>query len=85
VQDEYEEICTALAADRKRAGVGFTAPITALCTSKNLIKRLVICISLFMFQNGTGINAINYYSPMLFKNIGVSVRAQDTVHLIPFI
>jgi len=73
VQDEYEEIRMALEVDRKKAGVGFFAPITALFTSGNLIKRLVIAISLFVCQNGTGINAINYYSPTIFKSIGVTV------------
>ena len=27
---------------------------------------------LFMFQNGSGINAINYYSPTVFKSIGIT-------------
>jgi hypothetical protein len=73
VQEEFEDICIALESDRKKAGVGFTAPITSLFSSKNLIKRLVVCILLFVCQNGTGINAINYYSPTIFKSIGVTV------------
>jgi len=78
VQDEYEDIRMALDADRKRAGVGFFAPITALFTSGNLIKRLVIAVSLFICQNGTGINAINYYSPTIFKSIGVTVSIHSS-------
>jgi len=37
-----------------------------------LIKRLLIGASLFAWQNGTGINAINYYSPTIFQSIGIT-------------
>ncbi|KAG0653124.1 hypothetical protein C6P46_004035, partial [Rhodotorula mucilaginosa] len=33
---------------------------------------MIITTMLFMWQNGTGINAINYYSPTIFKSIGVT-------------
>ncbi|KAJ7498514.1 general substrate transporter [Mycena latifolia] len=35
-------------------------------------NRLFMCFMLFLFQNGTGINAINYYSPTVFKSIGIT-------------
>ncbi|KAF9075983.1 putative transporter [Rhodocollybia butyracea] len=35
-------------------------------------NRLLMCFILFLFQNGTGINAINYYSPTVFKSIGIA-------------
>ncbi|KAJ7285303.1 quinate permease [Mycena rebaudengoi] len=35
-------------------------------------NRLLMCFMLFLFQNGTGINAINYYSPTVFKSIGIN-------------
>ncbi|KAF8906683.1 hypothetical protein CPB85DRAFT_1436811 [Mucidula mucida] len=35
-------------------------------------NRLFLCFMLFLFQNGTGINAINYYSPTVFKSIGIT-------------
>lgn len=73
VQEEYGDICAALASDRKNAGVGILAPVTSLLRSENLIRRLTICVALFACQNGTGINAINYYSPIVFKSIGVTV------------
>ncbi|KAG0653125.1 hypothetical protein C6P46_004034, partial [Rhodotorula mucilaginosa] len=33
---------------------------------------MIITTMLFMWQDGTGINAINYYSPTIFKSIGVT-------------
>jgi hypothetical protein len=33
---------------------------------------MLLGTSLFMWQNGTGINAINYYSPTIFKSIGIT-------------
>ncbi|KAF8157112.1 MFS quinate transporter QutD [Crassisporium funariophilum] len=40
--------------------------------SRSLMKRLLVGCSLFAWQNGTGINAINYYSPTVFKSIGLT-------------
>ncbi|KAF7352410.1 putative quinate permease [Mycena venus] len=34
-------------------------------------NRLFMCFMLFLFQNATGINAINYYSPTVFQSIGI--------------
>ncbi len=62
VQDEFEDICVALEADRSKAGAGFLGPIKSLFGDFNYIKRLLIAVGLFACQNGTGINAINYYS-----------------------
>lgn len=73
VREEFEDITLALEADRLKAGRGFVAPIRALFISRQLIKRLLLCVGLFVCQNGTGINAINYYSPTVFKSIGVNV------------
>ncbi|KAJ6451493.1 general substrate transporter [Mycena vitilis] len=35
-------------------------------------NRLFMCFMLFLIQNATGINAINYYSPTVFKSIGIT-------------
>jgi MFS family permease len=35
-------------------------------------NRLFMCFMLFLIQNATGINAINYYSPTVFKSIGIN-------------
>ncbi|GAA6027971.1 hypothetical protein JCM8097_001807 [Rhodosporidiobolus ruineniae] len=35
-------------------------------------NRFAIAFLLFLFQNFTGVNAINYYSPTVFKSIGIN-------------
>lgn len=51
--------------DRTAVGEGFWAPFRQVFTQWHLLKRLLICTSLFMWQNGTGINAINCTSRSL--------------------
>ncbi|UPL02715.1 hypothetical protein LCI18_013649 [Fusarium solani-melongenae] len=38
---------------------------------RNIQWRMFLAGSLFFWQNGSGINAINYYSPTVFKSIGI--------------
>ncbi|GHJ85416.1 hypothetical protein NliqN6_1818 [Naganishia liquefaciens] len=72
VLSELADIHNTLERDRAMCGAGFTGPIKALFQSKAYLKRLAIAVMLFAGQNGTGINAINYYSPTVFKSIGVT-------------
>jgi hypothetical protein len=58
--------------DQAAGGAGFMGPLRTLFRSNAYLKRLAIAVSLFAMQNGTGINAINYYSPTVFKSIGVA-------------
>lgn len=51
---------------------GFLAPVIKCATSKSLLYRLLLSTSLFIFQNGYGINAITYYSPTVFKSFGIN-------------
>jgi sugar porter (SP) family MFS transporter len=53
-------------------GDGFWSPFKTIFRSRRLVYRLLLGGSLFIFQNGSGINAINYYSPTIFKSIGVT-------------
>ncbi|GAA5973980.1 hypothetical protein JCM3765_003705, partial [Sporobolomyces pararoseus] len=48
------------------------APFRQVFGKGFLFRRMLITTSLFIWQNGTGINAINYYSPTFFKSIGVA-------------
>jgi hypothetical protein len=64
VVNEIADIHNALERDRAMCGAGFAGPLKALFQSKAYLRRLGIAIMLFACQNGTGINAINYYSPV---------------------
>ncbi|KLT46133.1 quinate permease [Cutaneotrichosporon oleaginosum] len=72
VQEELYEIKSAIEHDEEKAGRGILAPIKTLFSNRSYMKRLALCVSLFIGQNVTGINAINYYSPTVFASIGVS-------------
>lgn len=52
-------------------GLGFWQPFKTLGSNKKVQYRFFLGMSLFFWQNGSGINAINYYSPTVFKSIGV--------------
>ena len=58
--------------DRTAVGTGFWAPFKQVFGRWHLTKRLLIVTTLFIWQNGTGINAINYYSPTVFKSLGIT-------------
>ncbi|PFH49383.1 hypothetical protein AMATHDRAFT_147771 [Amanita thiersii Skay4041] len=70
--DEYRDIETAIAHERGLVGAGFWGPIITVLRSKKLMIRVLIGSSLFAWQNATGINAINYYSPTVFKSFGLT-------------
>jgi hypothetical protein len=70
--EELIDMENALAAQRQVCGgSGFLSPFRAVFTDKKMLWRLFLTSSLFAFQNGTGINAINYYSPTVFKSLGI--------------
>ncbi|KAG2731146.1 hypothetical protein G9P44_005562 [Scheffersomyces stipitis] len=50
---------------------GFFAPFKKVLSSKKILYRLLLTTSLFPMQNGSGINAITYYSPTVFKSFGI--------------
>ncbi|GJN94677.1 hypothetical protein Rhopal_007768-T1 [Rhodotorula paludigena] len=70
--NEMNEIDIQVEHDRTAVGSGFWAPIRHLFTTGHLFRRMLITTSLFIWQNGTGINAVNYYSPTIFRSIGVT-------------
>lgn len=55
----------------RATGGGFLGPLRALCKGK-VVYRLFLSTSLFLMQNGYGINAITYNSPTIFKSFGIS-------------
>jgi sugar porter (SP) family MFS transporter len=52
-------------------GLGFWQPFKILAHNRQIQWRFFLGGSLFFWQNASGINAINYYSPTVFKSIGI--------------
>ncbi|KAI0126311.1 general substrate transporter [Xylariales sp. AK1849] len=55
----------------REVGPGFLKPFASLKNPK-VLWRLFLGGMLFLWQNGSGINAINYYSPTVFKSLGIT-------------
>ncbi|KAL5337406.1 general substrate transporter [Aspergillus crustosus] len=72
ITEEVAAIDQALEEQKSTVGVGFWKPFQAVAQRKAIMYRLFIGCMLFFWQNGSGINAINYYSPTIFQSIGVS-------------
>ncbi|KAK5091177.1 hypothetical protein LTR05_001357 [Lithohypha guttulata] len=72
IQEEVKYMDDAIEHQKATVGMGFWQPIKSVFTQKKVLYRLLLGGSLFLWQNATGINAINYYSPTVFKSIGVT-------------
>lgn len=70
--EEVTAIDAALEEQATHGGLGFSAPFKLVASSKKIQYRFFLGAALFFWQNTTGINAINYYSPTVFKSIGVT-------------
>ncbi|KAF2263789.1 general substrate transporter [Lojkania enalia] len=68
--EEVAAIDAQIEHDRIHIGSGFWKPFAAL-KKKKVQWRFFLGGMLFLWQNGSGINAINYYSPTVFKSIGI--------------
>ncbi|KAJ2986860.1 hypothetical protein NUW58_g4833 [Xylaria curta] len=55
---------------RREVGAGFWKPFASL-KIRRVQWRFFLGSSLFFWQNGSGINAINYYSPTVFSSLGI--------------
>lgn len=77
-QDELyivEEVAFLDAALEEQAAVlgqGFWKPFQAVARNRKIQWRFFLGGMLFLWQNGSGINAINYYSPTVFASIGIT-------------
>jgi len=72
IQEELAQMQSSIERDVKEVGTGCMAPIKGIFSRWFLTRRLLLTTSLFIFQNGTGINAVNYYSPTFFRSIGLT-------------
>lgn len=72
VQNEIQEMATQLEAERR-----LTGDATAMALFKEMVhipgnrKRAIISVVLMICQQMTGTNAVNYYAPQIFKNLGM--------------
>jgi sugar porter (SP) family MFS transporter len=74
VQTEFAEICAQLERERLLSGGGgsFRSLQKEMWTVSGNRKRLLLSVFLMTGQQLTGVNAINYYAPRIFLNLGVS-------------
>jgi len=70
--EEISYIDAAIEEQRNGIGEGFWKPFVAVKRDRSIQWRLVLGCLLFMWQNGSGINAINYYSPTVFRSLGIT-------------
>lgn len=66
IVEEVAAIDNAVEDQRTTVGVGLWQPFKALAERPSMQWRLFLGCMLFFWQNGSGINAINYYSPTIF-------------------
>ena len=71
IVEEVAAIDAQIEHDRIHIGPGFWRPFVSLKDPK-VLWRFFLGGMLFLWQNGSGINAINYYSPTVFKSIGIT-------------
>ncbi|CAI7678129.1 unnamed protein product [Penicillium pancosmium] len=71
VVNELAEIQTAVSQELELSGEQRTLlQILHECAAPGVRNRIFIAVMLMLLQNLTGINAINYYSPIIFRSIG---------------
>ncbi|CAL3970237.1 unnamed protein product [Diplocarpon coronariae] len=72
IQEEVYAIDSNIERQMAAGGLGFWQPFKLLASSRKIQWRFFLGGSLFFWQNTSGINAINYYSPTIFKSIGIT-------------
>jgi len=70
--EEITACDAAIEQQRSTVGLGFLQPFKTLARDRKVMYRFFLGGALFFWQNASGINAINYYSPTVFKSIGVT-------------
>lgn len=69
---EINSIKNSIEEQNSTVGLGMFDPVKEVFVrNRKYSRRLVITALLFLFQNFMGIQSINYYSPRIFKSIGV--------------
>jgi len=71
IVEEIAFIDATIEEQRSKIGESFWAPFKAVGRNRSFQWRMILGGLLFLWQNGSGINAINYYSPTVFQSIGI--------------
>ncbi|KFA46495.1 hypothetical protein S40293_04286 [Stachybotrys chartarum IBT 40293] len=73
VQNEVNEMAEQLETERRLTGdATFGTLMKEMWTVPGNRKRAIISVLLMVCQQMTGVNAINYYAPQIFRNLGMS-------------
>lgn len=72
IVEEVAAIDQAIEEQNAQIGTGFWRPFQAAATNRKVMWRLMLGFTLFFWQNCSGINAINYYSPTVFQSMGIT-------------
>ncbi|KAI9735845.1 MAG: hypothetical protein M1834_001310 [Cirrosporium novae-zelandiae] len=72
MMEEIAAIDQGLEEQHNTIGIGFWKLFQAVINNKAIMYRFFLGGALFFWQNASGINAINYYSPTVFKSIGIT-------------
>jgi sugar porter (SP) family MFS transporter len=72
IMDEVNDIRAQIAREREVNSGSSYWQLLKEFTGRGYRNRLGIGVGMMVFQNLSGINAINYYSPTIFKSLGVS-------------
>lgn len=71
IVEEVAYIDASIESFKAKVGTGFWKPFLSL-KDKKVLWRFFLGGMLFLWQNGSGINAINYYSPTVFRSLGIT-------------
>ncbi|KKK15590.1 hypothetical protein AOCH_003684 [Aspergillus ochraceoroseus] len=76
IEGEFQDILRQLEFERQLVhGSSFTDLLKEMWTIPGNRKRALISIWLMICQQMTGTNAINYYAPQIFQNLGITGNA----------
>jgi SP family sugar:H+ symporter-like MFS transporter len=70
-----KELGEIIADFQSHAKIPLLGQLRPVCSDRKYFYRYSMAIILMMFQQWTGTNSINYYSPQIFKSIGLGSSA----------
>jgi hypothetical protein len=68
MKEEIAQIDLGIEEQARTIGLGFNAPFKEVAHKRNIQWRMFLAGSLFFWQNGSGINAINVHHPISLRS-----------------